>query len=74
MKYLPVLYVLLCVSCMVNSEDVQSDMIITCEEMASHPKDAFWYVDLGTGFMSLTQVDYSCLFGVAQFYLLYSQI
>lgn len=60
MKYLPVLYVLLCVSCMANAEDVQSDMVITCEEMASYPKESFGYVDLGSGFGSPTQVDYNC--------------
>lgn len=60
MKYLPVLYLLLCVSCMANAEDVQSDMVITCEEMASYPKESFGYVDLGSGFGSPTQVDYNC--------------
>lgn len=60
MKYLPLLYVILFVSNIANAEDVQDDMVITCEGMASHPKDAFGSVDLGSKFGSPTQVDYNC--------------
>lgn len=45
---------------MANGIEVQDDMDITCEEMASHPKEAFRHVDLGSGHMSPTHVDYHC--------------